>query len=387
MASSLSPVGGGEGRKREREDIKISLYPSCQPPPRLLATVGKPRGKPSAPYPTTPEPRKAQNGRRQGLRGQGHRSRPLGPHRDRDRRDRDAGPDGDPRRVRQGAAAQGRARRRLAAHDDPDRRADRNAKGARRRRALGLVQHLLDPGPRRRGHRRRRHAGVRGQGRVAERVLGLYPQDLRMGRRRHAQHDPRRRRRRHAPHPSRRPRREGRREIPRGGRQRGRGSAVRRYQRAAEEQARLVRAERQDHPRRHRGDHHRRAPALRDAEEGHSVVAGDRRQQLGDQIEVRQSLRLPRVAGRRHPPRHRRDDGGQGRLCRGLRRRGQGLGRKLTPGRLPRARGRGRSDLRAASGDGRLRGHHHGGRGTARRHLRHGHRQRGRDHRRPHART
>ncbi len=44
-------------------------------------------------------------------------------------------------------AAQGRARDRLAAHDDPDRRADRDAEGHRRRRALGLVQHLLDPGP------------------------------------------------------------------------------------------------------------------------------------------------------------------------------------------------------------------------------------------------
>ena len=36
---------------------------------------------------------------------------------------------------------------------------------ARRRRALGLLQHLFDAGPRRGGGRRRRHAGVRGQGR------------------------------------------------------------------------------------------------------------------------------------------------------------------------------------------------------------------------------
>ena len=33
--------------------------------------------------------------------------------------------------------------------------------GARRRGALGLVQHLFDPGPRRRGDRRRRHPGLR----------------------------------------------------------------------------------------------------------------------------------------------------------------------------------------------------------------------------------
>ena len=55
------------------------------------------------------------------------------------------------------------------------------------------------------------------------------------------------------------------------------------------------------------------------------------------QVEVRQSLWLPRVAGRRHPPRHRRDDVGQGRDGRGLRRRRQGLGGVAAPGRLPRA--------------------------------------------------
>src|ERR1700733_2114131 len=42
---------------------------------------------------------------------------------------------------------------------------DRPPKGARRRRALGVVQHLLDAGPRPRRRCRRRHAGVRGQGR------------------------------------------------------------------------------------------------------------------------------------------------------------------------------------------------------------------------------
>ena len=52
------------------------------------------------------------------------------------------------------AAAEGRADRRLPAHDHPDRRADRDAEGARRRGPLGLVQHLLDAGPRRGGDRR-----------------------------------------------------------------------------------------------------------------------------------------------------------------------------------------------------------------------------------------
>ena len=39
----------------------------------------------------------------------------------------------------------GRPHRGLAAHDDPDRGADRNAAGARRRSALGVVQHLSRP--------------------------------------------------------------------------------------------------------------------------------------------------------------------------------------------------------------------------------------------------
>ena len=113
------------------------------------------------------------------------------------RRNRDARPDGDARGIRAAAAAQGRAHRRLAAHDHPDRGADRDAQGARRRRALGLLQHLFDAGPRRRRDRRRRHAGLRGQGREPEGLLGLHPPHLRMARRRRAQHDPRRRRRRH----------------------------------------------------------------------------------------------------------------------------------------------------------------------------------------------
>jgi adenosylhomocysteinase len=62
----------------------------------------------------------------------------------------------------------------LAAHDDPDRRADRDAAGARRRRALGVVQHLFDAGPRRGRHRRARHAGVRVQGRDARPNTGTY---------------------------------------------------------------------------------------------------------------------------------------------------------------------------------------------------------------------
>ena len=88
--------------------------------------------------------------------------------------------------------------------------------------------------------------------------------------------------------------------------------------------------------------------------ERQAAVPGDQRQRQRHQVEVRQSLWLPRIAGRRHPPRHRRDDVGQGRDGRGLRRRRQGLGRLAAPGRLPRHGVGSRSDLRAAGGDGRL---------------------------------
>ena len=49
-------------------------------------------------------------------------------------------------------------------------------------------------------------------------------------------------------------------------------------------------------PGRLRGDHDRRAPALRDAEEGHAAVAGHQRQRQRHQVEIRQSLWLPRIA-------------------------------------------------------------------------------------------
>ena len=80
----------------------------------------------------------------------------------------------------EGAEAAGRRQDHgLAAHDGADRRAHRDAGRARRRRALGVVQHLLDAGQRRRRRRRRPagdgrhgrqpagHAGVRVEGRDA----------------------------------------------------------------------------------------------------------------------------------------------------------------------------------------------------------------------------
>src|SRR5262249_375438 len=67
--------------------------------------------------------------------------------------------------------------------------------GARRRGALGLLQHLFDPGSCRGGDRPGRRAGVRRQGREPGGLLGLHPPHLRMGGWGRAQHDPRRRRR------------------------------------------------------------------------------------------------------------------------------------------------------------------------------------------------
>ncbi len=112
---------------------------------------------------------------RQGLPRRRHLARPLGPPRDRDRRDRDARPHGHPRGVRLAPAPQGRSHHRLAPHDHPDGRPDRDAQGPRRRGPLGLVQHLLDPGSCRRRHRRRRHPRLRLQGRVPRRSTGNTP--------------------------------------------------------------------------------------------------------------------------------------------------------------------------------------------------------------------
>ena len=79
------------------------------------------------------------------------------------------------------------------------------------------------------------------------------------------------------------------------------------------------------HSRPVRRDDHRRASALPDARRRRAEGAGDQRQRLGHQEQVRQPLRLPRVAGRRHQAGHRRDGRRQGRgRCR-LRRRRQGL--------------------------------------------------------------
>ena len=141
---------------------------------------------------------------------------------------------------------------------------------------------------------------------------------------------------------------------------------------------------RRRHQGRHRGDHDRRAPPLRDDARGRAALPGDQRQRLGHQEQVRQQVRLPPLAHRRHQPRHRRPHRRQGRRRLRLRRRGQGLGRVAArPGRS-RHRHRDRPDLRAAGGDGRLPGRPPRGRHRHRRHLHHGHRLLRRHQRRAH---
>ena len=120
-----------------------------------------------------------------------------------------------------------------------------------------------------------------------------------------------------------------------------------------------------------RRDHHRRASAVQDAGTGQAAGSRHQRERLGDQVEVRQSVWLPRIAGRRHQARDRRDGGRQSRCDLRLRRRGQGLG--AFAARHGRARGchRDRSHQRAASRDGRLRSDHGGRYARPRRHLCH----------------
>ena len=113
-----------------------------------------------------------------------------------------------------------------------------------------------------------------------------------------------------------------------------------------------------------------------------AAVPGDQRQRLGDEVQVRQPLRLPALADRRHQPRHRRDDRRQGRGRVRLRRRRQGLrGIAARPGRA-RGHHRDRPDLRAAGGDAGLRGQDARGSHRQRRHLHHDDRQQGHHHRR-----
>ena len=119
-------------------------------------------------------------------------------------------------------------------------------------------------------------------------------------------------------------------------------------------------------------------------ESRHAAVPGHQRQRLGHQEQVRQHLRLPPLARRRPQSRHRRDARRQGRGGLRLRRSRQGLRAGAARPGLPRHRHGDRPDLRAAGGDGRLRGQHARERRVDRRHLHHRDRQPQHHHRRPH---
>ena len=253
--------------------------------------------------------------RLQGRRPLAGRLRPQG---DPARRARDARPDADARGVRRRAAAQGRAHHGLAAHDDPDRGADRDARRARRRGALGLAatssRRRTTPPPR--SPSARRHAGrpqgvpvFAWKGETLEEYWWCTEQaltwpdgdgpnmilddggDATMLVHKGAEF-------------------EAAGAVPDPGRRRVRG--VPRLPDAAAELA-------------------RRGPAALDARSPTGIkgvteetttgvhrlyqiagdrrpaVPGDQRQRLGHEVEVRQPLRLPPLARRRHQPRDRRD--------------------------------------------------------------------------------
>ena len=136
---------------------------------------------------------------------------------------------------------------------------------------------------------------------------------------------------------------------------------------------------------RHRGDHHRCAAAVPVRRRRRAGVPGDQRQRLGHQEQVRQQVRHPALADRRHQPRHRRADRRQEGADLRLRRRRQGLrGVAGRPGR-PRRGHRDRPDQRAAGADGRLRGQDRRGGDRRGRHRHHRDRQQGHHHARAHA--
>ena len=221
MAVGRSPQGPAEG-ERASDGLRCAQGPGMS-----VRASGHARSQPPrAAVPTLdPHTRSSSHDdcrQRPGLQGRRPLPRRLRPQGDHPRRARDARPDGDPQGVRRSPAAGRRPDHRLAAHDRADRRPDRDPGRARRRGPLGVLQHLLHPGPRRRRHRRRpeRHPGepagrpgLRLEGRDAGGVLVVHRAgaDLAEHPHRRPEHDPRRRRRRHPARPQGRRVREGRR--------------------------------------------------------------------------------------------------------------------------------------------------------------------------------
>ena len=172
-----------------------------------------------------------------------------------------------------------------------------------------VVQHFFDARPRRGRRRRRRRSGFRLERRKRIRIRRMRPKNLARPGRLDAQHDFGRRRRRDF----------GRAQRP--------GADAANY-------------------RRQRRDHDRRRPPAPNARARRARLPGDGCQQFGDQIEIRQSLRLPRIADGRHQARDRRDDRRQNGDGLRLRRCRQGLRAGLS--RLGRGRVGGQKSIRFA---------------------------------------
>ncbi len=281
---------------------------------------------------------------------------------------RDAGADGASRALRRARAARRSPHHGQPAHDGADGGSDRDARRPRCRRPLGVVQHLLDAGPRCRGRRRRPgrnagaaegHSGVRVEGRDARGILVVHAGGAGLARRQGPDADRRRRRRRHAAGPQGTRVRAGRcdpRLRPETG-PRGMGRDPRPDPPRARGASGSVERPRPRRPRRLRRDDDRRPSPLPDGEGRHAAVPGDQRQRLRHQEQVRQHLRLPALVDRRPEPRDGRDARRQGRRRLRLRRGRQGLRAVAARPGLPGPRDRDRPDLRAAGRDGGLRGH------------------------------
>ena len=132
------------------------------------------------------------------------------------------------------------------------------------------------------------------------------------------------------------------------------------------------------------GDHHRRPPAVPDAGGRRAAVPGHQRQRRRHQVQVRQPLRLPPLAHRRHQPGHRRDDRRQDRRGVRLRRCRQGLCRVAARPGSASDHHRGRSHLRPSGRHAGIRGQHLGAGAGPGRPLHLGHRLSRHHHRRAH---
>ena len=116
----------------------------------------------------------------------------------------------------------------------------------------------------------------------------------------------------------------------------GRGDPVRALEEDVEGEAEgLVRRARRDRSRAFRKRRPRACTGSTRCKRRAPSLACHQRERQRHQVEVRQPLRLPRIARGWHPSRHRRDDGRQGGDGCRLRRRRQGLGR--FPARRPAA--------------------------------------------------